>query len=348
MSIIISDRQLIKEAEMSTFERYVKQGSGGNTARLWTIGVIVAIVLIIIWNGFVTVPAGHKGVVLRFGDVKGTIDPGLHLLIPFVEKVELMETRQLEYSFKAETFSKQQQDVYMDIVILYAMNPEYIKYIYETYGNVERVTEKIVRPSSNQVIKAVASQFDTTTIHVSREKIKSQCEETLMENTKSPIFLEVKNGSTVADFRSIGTTDMINTDRETKAVTWNGITRNCYVFEKTEDSEILYFLDNVVNFAEVNIVNISYSEAYTQAIEDKQIAQQKVEKAERELEEAKTRKEIAKTQAEAKKIEQELINVSLTPAILQSRWIEKWNGILPSVMGGDNGLILDIGSLGGN
>jgi len=47
-----------------------------------------------------------------------------------------------------------------------------------------------------------------------------------------------------------------------------------------------------------------------------------------------------------KKIEQQLVNQSLTQAILQNRWIEKWNGNLPQVMSGDGGgVILNLGDL---
>jgi regulator of protease activity HflC (stomatin/prohibitin superfamily) len=332
------------------FERYVNQADGAKQGKLWVIGIIALIVIIIIWNGFVVVPAGHMGVVLRFGAVKGSIDPGLHLLIPFVEKVEALETREMTYNFRAETFSKQQQDVLMEIVVLYQLNREYVEYIYETFGNMNEVVKKIIVPSTEQVIKSVASQFDTTTIHLSRGEIKTQCEMALNTLSKNAMVWESKDAGVTWKFKVIlGETDeMINSSHETKKVMLNGKSRVVSIAEKDEKYELVYFLDNIVMFKEVNITNISYSDAYTQAIEDKQIAQQRVEKADRELDEAKTRKEIAKTQAEAKKIEQELISASLSPAILQSRWIDKWNGILPSVMGGDSGgLILDIGALSG-
>ncbi len=332
------------------FERYVNQGDGAKQGKLWVIGIIALIVIIIIWNGFVVVPAGHTGVVLRFGAVKGSINPGLHLLIPFVEKVEAIEVREMVYEFKAETFSKQQQDVFMNIVVLYQLNSEYVEYIYETFGTISQVVRKIVEPSTKQVIKAVASQFDTTTIHLSREKIKEQCVLSLNEVTKNAIILESNDGGTTYKLKRMvsGTDAIVDPTRETKSISFKGINRNAFIVEKDDKYELVYYLDNIVTFRSVNITNIGYSAAYTQAIEDKQIAQQRVEKADRELDEAKTRKEIATTQAEAKKIEQELISASLSPAILQSRWIDKWNGILPSVMGGDSGgLILDIGALSG-
>jgi prohibitin 2 len=331
------------------FERYVNQGGKSvNQAKYWVIGIIALLVLIIIWNGFVTVPAGHKGVVLRFGAVRGSMNPGLHLLVPFVDKVIVMNVQEVIYEFQANTFSEQQQDVFMDVVIRYKINRDYVEYLYETFGTVNNIIESVIEPSSNQSVKAVTSQFDTTKIHTSRENIRQKVEEKLNDTTVYAIVWEISNKGSRQKFLNILSENdkMVDTQADPVEMrTIKGIQREVYIADKKEGKETVYFLDNIVSFTDVNITNIEYSDAYTQSIEDKQIAQQRVEKADRELEEAKTRKEIAKTEAEAKKIEQELISASLTPLILQNRWIDKWNGILPTVMGGESGgLILDIGS----
>ena len=80
-----------------------------------------------------------------------------------------------------------------------------------------------------------------------------------------------------------------------------------------------------VIFEDVNLVNITFSKEYTDAIERKQVAEQDALRAEYKRQEAMKNKEIAQVNAEAKKIEQQLVNQSLTQAILQNRWIEKWN-----------------------
>lgn len=87
----------------------------------------------------------------------------------------------------------------------------------------------------------------------------------------------------------------------------------------------------------VNITNLNFSEAYNQAIEDKQVAQQRVLTAQQELETTKieAEKKVAEAQgiADANKI----LNESLTETNLekqrldnQAKAIEKWNGVLPS------------------
>lgn len=48
----------------------------------------IAVVIFIVFKGFVIVPQGKKYVVERLGKYTKTLDPGLHLLVPLVEQVE--------------------------------------------------------------------------------------------------------------------------------------------------------------------------------------------------------------------------------------------------------------------
>lgn len=93
---------------------------------------------------------------------------------------------------------------------------------------------------------------------------------------------------------------------------------------------------------DLNIVNLDFSTAFNQAIEEKAIAQQQVEKAKQELEKAKVEaeKKIAQAQAEAEA--QRLQQQTLTDLMIKKMWIEKWSGQVPQVMSGDSGFVLDL------
>lgn len=86
-----------------------------------------------------------------------------------------------------------------------------------------------------------------------------------------------------------------------------------------------------VKVEEISLKNITFSEEFTKAIEEKQVAEQKKTQAEFEAQAV-----VAKAEGKAK--EQVLLKESLTAEILQRLAIEKWNGQLPTYMGGD-GLI---------
>jgi len=95
---------------------------------------------------------------------------------------------------------------------------------------------------------------------------------------------------------------------------------------------------------EFNIIDFSFSREFASAIEAKQTAEQQALKAERDLDrikiEAQQKVARAKAEAEAQRVQRETI----TPALLQLRAIEKWDGHFPQVIGGAMPFI-DVGTL---
>lgn len=85
-----------------------------------------------------------------------------------------------------------------------------------------------------------------------------------------------------------------------------------------------------------NLTDFSFSEEYTKAIEDKQVAEQNLEKSKLEAE-----KKLV--EAEATKKANELLQESLTDELIMKQFIEKWNGELPKATGSNS--IFDITSI---
>jgi regulator of protease activity HflC (stomatin/prohibitin superfamily) len=88
-----------------------------------------------------------------------------------------------------------------------------------------------------------------------------------------------------------------------------------------------------VTLHDVSIVNFSFSKEFMDAIERKQIAEQKAKEAEyvaqQAVQDARAEVNRAKGRAEA----QQLLRQTLTKEILQQRAIEKWDGKFPQFMG---------------
>ncbi len=86
-----------------------------------------------------------------------------------------------------------------------------------------------------------------------------------------------------------------------------------------------------------NITNFRFSDEFSKAIEEKQVAEQKVLTAKQELERERIEAEKKIVKAEAEKQANELKERSLTDNIIKEKFIEKWNGELPKVIG-SNGI----------
>ena len=78
-----------------------------------------------------------------------------------------------------------------------------------------------------------------------------------------------------------------------------------------------------------NIINLEFSEEYSKAIEEKQVAEQK-------LATAKLESEAKIVEAEATQKSNELLKQTLTDELIMKEFIDKWDGKLPETYAGDN------------
>lgn len=94
---------------------------------------------------------------------------------------------------------------------------------------------------------------------------------------------------------------------------------------------------------DVNIIDFDFSDAFIQAIEEKQVAQQKLLTAETEkqtaIAKAEAEAETIKIKAEAEAEANKTLSESITSNIIEYNKIEKWDGKLPQVTGGSGTLI---------
>ena len=91
----------------------------------------------------------------------------------------------------------------------------------------------------------------------------------------------------------------------------------------------------------VAITDFNFSEEFTRAIEAKQVAEQDALRAQNELRRAQieAQQQVARAEAEALRLQREVIS----PALLQLRFIERWDGVLPRVMAsGDGNSVLPV------
>ena len=100
-------------------------------------------------------------------------------------------------------------------------------------------------------------------------------------------------------------------------------------------------LNNIgLYITDVNIINFDFSEAFITAIEEKQVAQQQLLKAETEkqtaITNAEAEAETLRIKAEAESEANNKIKASLNEDIIRSKFYDKWDGKLPQAMGSDS------------
>ena len=113
------------------------------------------------------------------------------------------------------------------------------------------------------------------------------------------------------------------------------ITRREEVKEKIKANLAERLLQSAIMVDEFNIIDFYFSDAFNNAIEAKVTAEQLKLKAERDWERIKIEKEQKITEAEGKAqaIRIEAQALMSNPKVVELRWIEKWDGKVPTYWG---------------
>jgi prohibitin 2 len=153
--------------------------SGSGIPRYSFIGKIagiagcIIIIISIIAGSFATVPAGHRGVVIRFNAVTGTIlEEGLQTKLPFLDSVVMMDVRTDKYEVGAAAASRDLQDVRTTIALNWRLDPDKTAEIYRTLGM--DYVGKITAPAVQEVVKQVTARHRAEDLIVNREMVRNE------------------------------------------------------------------------------------------------------------------------------------------------------------------------------
>ena len=102
------------------------------------------------------------------------------------------------------------------------------------------------------------------------------------------------------------------------------------------------FAANGIILDSVGIREIRFAEEYVTAIEDKQIQAVRIETEKNKAQAAIHEKAKKITEAEAEAETQRLLRETLNAEVLQNKFYETWNGVLPTVIAGDSNLLMNI------
>jgi regulator of protease activity HflC (stomatin/prohibitin superfamily) len=111
------------------------------------------------------------------------------------------------------------------------------------------------------------------------------------------------------------------------------------IFEKLKP----VFENNGLILDTVGIREIHFDQTYVEAIKQKQVEQVQIEVEKNKAAQEEYRKQQRITAAEGQAKEQELQRTTINDQLLQKLWIEKWDGKLPTYVGGNEaGTLLQI------
>lgn len=142
---------------------------------------IAALIVVLAWSAFVTVGPGDRGVLMTFGAVRdGVLAPGLHMKIPFVQTVKLMNV-QIQKSETAETAaSRDLQDVTTKVAVNWSITPADAAWVYQRLGDETQLTDKVIAPIVSNAVKAVAARYDAEQLVEKRDVVRDQIQQQIV------------------------------------------------------------------------------------------------------------------------------------------------------------------------
>ncbi len=162
------------------------------------VGVFVVALILIVWlNPFVTVGPGERGVVTRLGAVQERIlGEGLHFRIPVVEKVITIDVKTHKIEVVAPSYSKDMQNVGTKIALNYHLDPLNVHRLIQKIG--VDYESRIISPAIQESVKAATAKFTAAELVSERPKVKEEIKLSLIARLH-PSFIEVDDFS-IVDF----------------------------------------------------------------------------------------------------------------------------------------------------
>jgi regulator of protease activity HflC (stomatin/prohibitin superfamily) len=161
---------------------YLRQTSrgieGDSRARISKIVGIVLIIASVVIGSLTTIPAGHRGVVIRFGAVTGTIlEEGLQTKLPFIDSVVKMSVQTQKYETDASAVTNDLQDVSTSIALNWRLDPGSAAEVYRTLG-LEYIN-RIAAPAVQETIKQITAKSKPDELIQRRDEVKNAINDSL-------------------------------------------------------------------------------------------------------------------------------------------------------------------------
>ncbi|MCB9495916.1 MAG: prohibitin family protein [Fibrobacteria bacterium] len=124
-----------------------------------------------------TVDSGERGIVLTWGAITSIVDDGLHLKVPFMQVVRIVDVRTRKAHAPAQAASSDMQRVQTEVALNYHLDPEKLHEIYTKTGLV--VEGSLIDPRIQEVVKAVVAKYQADKLLMQREQVKAEIESLL-------------------------------------------------------------------------------------------------------------------------------------------------------------------------
>lgn len=264
------------------------------------IGLVATILLLGSWF---TIDQGERGVVLRYGAIVNTAEPGLGFKIPLVTTVATVSVQdQTQLYENVQAYSNDQQVATMRVSVTYQVPPSEVVAVYSEYGSVENMVSRALDRQVPKSMEEVFGQFNAVTAIQERARLGTEFFNAIQKSVEGvPIIIK--------------SVQLENIDFSTAYEESVEARMKAEVEVKTAQQNALKAQVDAERDAKVKITNAQADAA------------SKVAAAEADAKAVTLRGE-----AEASAIKAKAAALAQNPALIALTQAERWNGVLPTTM----------------
>ena len=141
------------------------------------IGGIVLVVGVLLAVTIRIVPPGHTGVRVFTGQVGGSASEGLHLVVPFVESMQMMNNRTVAMEMTTEVVTRDLQAVRMNYIVNYQLNSDASANVFQTIGT--GYESVVLKPIVEETLKDITARYAIEELITERARVSTDITSTL-------------------------------------------------------------------------------------------------------------------------------------------------------------------------
>jgi len=139
------------------------------------VGMLVLIVMSIGFCSFHQIPAGHRAVLMTWGQVHPeTYGEGPMWRIPIMQKIQKIDCRIHKIQTETSAPSKDMQETFATVALNLHVMPEYSNWMYRNIGTKSRVQVEIIDPAVQDTMKAVTAEYTAAELIGKREAVSDK------------------------------------------------------------------------------------------------------------------------------------------------------------------------------
>jgi regulator of protease activity HflC (stomatin/prohibitin superfamily) len=178
------------EIILKAFEhRRISMNRGIIAAAVVALAVVAALL-----GSWYTVDQTERGVLLRYGAVIGTAQPGLGFKLPLIDSVEKVSVKTTTYSWdKMNSYSYDQQPADLKISVTLRASPDKVSDLYAKFGRLDTAVNQVVSPVVNQQVKVVFGRYTAVKAIQERGALNSAIKDAITTTLKDDPMIIIES-----------------------------------------------------------------------------------------------------------------------------------------------------------